>query len=186
MGSLLPDQRSNPHPLHWKVDSQPLDHQGNHQCRLIFKKLQNITIVNQPHSSEVKVSACNVGDLGLIPGSGRSPGEGNGNLLQYSCLENPMDWGAWWAQVHRVAKSRTWLSDFTHSHVNKIFFFLKERYYYSWQVNNLGVAAGNWSLWAVENLHITYGQPFISVIPLYPWIQPTADLFTVGKKSRYK
>ena len=54
-----------------------------------------------------KVSACNAEDLGSIPGSGRSPGEGNGNTLQYSCLENPMDQGAWWATVHGVAKSRT-------------------------------------------------------------------------------
>ena len=45
--------------------------------------------------SEVKASACNAGDLGSIPGSGRSPGEGNGNPLQYSCLDNPMDGGAW-------------------------------------------------------------------------------------------
>ena len=65
--------------------------------------------------SEVKASACNAGDLGSNPGSGRSPGEGNGNPLQYSCLENPMDGGAWWATVHGVAKSRTRLSDFTHS-----------------------------------------------------------------------
>ena len=48
-----------------------------------------------PHSSVGKESACNAGDLGLIPGLGRSPGEGNGNPLQYSCLENPMDRGAW-------------------------------------------------------------------------------------------
>ena len=48
-----------------------------------------------------------VGDLDLIPGLGRSPGEGNGNPLQYSCLENPMEGGAWWAAVHRVAKSWT-------------------------------------------------------------------------------
>ena len=48
--------------------------------------------------------ARSVGDLGLIPGSGRSPGEGTGNPLQYSCLENPMDGGAWWATVHGVAK----------------------------------------------------------------------------------
>ena len=54
-----------------------------------------------------------MGDVGSIPGSGRSPGEGNGNALQYSCLENPMDGGAWWATVHGVAKSRTRLSDFT-------------------------------------------------------------------------
>ena len=53
-----------------------------------------------PGGAEVKASACNVGDLGLTPGSGRSPGEGDGNPLQYSCLENPMDRGAWWATVH--------------------------------------------------------------------------------------
>ena len=69
--------------------------------------------LNHHPSSEVKVSACNVGDLGSIPGWGRSPGEGNGNPLQHSCLENPMDGGAWWAIVHRVAKSWTRLSDFT-------------------------------------------------------------------------
>ena len=57
-------------------------------------------------------SACNVGDLGSIPGSGRSPGEVNGNPLQYSCLENPMDRGAWWATVHGL-QSQTWLSNFT-------------------------------------------------------------------------
>ena len=59
-----------------------------------------------PGGSEVKASASNVGDLGLIPGSGRSPGEGNGNPLQCSCLENPMDGGAWWATAHRVTKSQ--------------------------------------------------------------------------------
>ena len=66
-----------------------------------------------PGGSEVKESACNAGDLDSIPGSGRSPGEGNGNLHQYSCLENPMDGGAWWATVHRVAKSKARLSNFT-------------------------------------------------------------------------
>ena len=63
--------------------------------------------------SEVKASASNAGDLGSIPGLGTSPGEGNGNPLQYSCLENPVDGGAWSATVHRVTKSRTRLSDFT-------------------------------------------------------------------------
>ena len=57
-----------------------------------------------PGSSDGKASAYNVGDLGPIPGSGRSPGGGNGNPLQYSSLENPMGRGAWWAMVHRVTK----------------------------------------------------------------------------------
>ena len=67
-----------------------------------------------PGGSEVKASACNEEDLGLIPGSGSSPREGNGNPLQYSCLENPMDRGAWWATVHGVTKSRARLSDLTY------------------------------------------------------------------------
>ena len=58
-------------------------------------------------------SACSAGDLGLMPGLGRSPGDGNGNPLQYSCLENPMDGGAWQATLHGVAKSWTRLSDLT-------------------------------------------------------------------------
>ena len=66
-----------------------------------------------PGGSEVKASAYNAGDLGSIPGSGRSPGEGNGNPLQYSCLENPRGGGALWATVHGVTKSQTQLSDFT-------------------------------------------------------------------------
>ena len=59
-----------------------------------------------PHSSVSKEFACSAGDLGSIPGLGKSPGEGNGNQLQYSCLENPMDRGAWWAPVHGVARVR--------------------------------------------------------------------------------
>ena len=56
-------------------------------------------------------SAGDARDAGSIPGLGRSPGEGNGNPLQYSCLENPKDRGAWWATVHRVAKNQTKLSN---------------------------------------------------------------------------
>ena len=70
----------------------------------------------------VKNPPANVGDIrnaGLIPGSGRAPGGGHGNPLQYSCLENPMDRAAWWATVHGVAKSRTGLSDFTSLYVGK-------------------------------------------------------------------
>ena len=58
-----------------------------------------------PGGSDGKESACNTGDPGSIPGLGRSSGEGNGNPLQYSCLENSMDRGAWRATVHEVAES---------------------------------------------------------------------------------
>ena len=59
-----------------------------------------------PHSSVGKESACSAGELGSIPGLGRYPGEGNGNPIQYSCLENPMDRGAWQATVHGVTRVR--------------------------------------------------------------------------------
>ena len=69
--------------------------------------LQLIFTLSFPGGSEVKASACNEGDPGLIPGLRRSPGEGNGNPLQYTCLENPRDGGAWWAAVYGVAESDT-------------------------------------------------------------------------------
>ena len=74
-----------------------------------FSKIFRIVFISQgfPGGSDGKESACNAGDLGLIPGSGRSPGGGNGNPLQYSCLENSMDSGAWWATIHGVSKSWT-------------------------------------------------------------------------------
>ena len=62
---------------------------------------------------QLRASAYNAEDLGSIPGSGRSPGEGNGKPLRYFCLENPMDGGTWEATVHGVTKSQTQLSDFT-------------------------------------------------------------------------
>ena len=66
-----------------------------------------MTQLGFPGGSDGKASSCNVGDLGWIPGLGRSPGEENGHPLQYSCLENSMDGGAWWATVHGVTKSWT-------------------------------------------------------------------------------
>ena len=63
-----------------------------------------------PGGSDSKESACNAGDLGLIPGWGRSPGDGNGYPLQYACWENFMDRGAWQATVHGVTKNQTWQS----------------------------------------------------------------------------
>ena len=69
----------------------------------VAQSVKNLPAVQETHRSE--------GDLGSIPGSGRSRGGGNGNPLQYSCLGNPMDRGAWWATVRGVTKSQTRLSD---------------------------------------------------------------------------
>ena len=96
--------------------SQELD-TTEHQHQSTQMRILSLFTRGFPGSSDGKVSAYNVGDLGSIPGSGRSPGEGNENTLQYSCLENPMDQGAWWARVHGVAKSQTQLSDFTSLHL---------------------------------------------------------------------
>ena len=76
----------------------------------MIRKYVQILLPGFPGGSVGKESACNAGDTGdvcSISGSGRSPGEGHGNPLQYSCLENPMDRGGWWATVHEVAKSQT-------------------------------------------------------------------------------
>ena len=70
-------------------------------------------IIGRPGGSDSKESACNVGEPGLIPGSGRSPGVGNGKLLHYSCLEHSMDRGAWPVKAHMVTKSQTRLSTYT-------------------------------------------------------------------------
>ena len=71
-----------------------------------------------PGGSDSKESACNARDPGSISGSGRSSGEGNGNPLQYSCLENSMDKGAWQPTVHGVERSYTRLSDFHFQSIN--------------------------------------------------------------------
>ena len=79
------------------------------------KKKKQTPQVCFPPSSVGKNLPANAGDLDSSPGLGRSPGEGNGNPLQYSCLENAMDGGASWATVHGVTKSQTRLSEFTSS-----------------------------------------------------------------------
>ena len=71
------------------------------------------------HGSMVENLPANAGDVGSFPGLGRSPRGGNGNLLQYSFLENPTDRGAWWATVHRFAKSWIWLSTHSNSNTDK-------------------------------------------------------------------
>ena len=82
------------------------------KCKLNFSEQWNLVMsIVFGGASDGKESACNTGGLGSIPGWGRSPGEGNGYPLHYSCLENSMDRGVWWATVHGVTKSWTWLSD---------------------------------------------------------------------------
>ena len=84
---------------------------------VIYNMMTTVTMIvlyiGFPGGSDGKESACNVGDLGSIPGSGRFPGEGNGNPLQHSCLENSMGRGAFQVTVHGIAKSQTPVSDFT-------------------------------------------------------------------------
>ena len=104
------------------VDTQEI--RGGTIC---FYEVQHLALtefffMGFPHSSVSKESACNAGDLGLIPGSGRSPGKGNGSSLQYSCLENPMDRGAWQATVHGVVRVG---HDLVTKPLNSFYFILK-------------------------------------------------------------
>ena len=92
-------QLSHPYMTTGKTIALAIQTFVNKVISLFFTTLSRF-IMGFPGGSEVKASASNAGDPGSFPGSGRSPGEGNGNPLQYSCLENPMDGGAWWATVH--------------------------------------------------------------------------------------
>ena len=104
--------------MYIKGHSQKIEKQPGRWEKLFANHISNKGLISKifkeflefpgsfPGSSVGKESACNAGDQGLIPGSGRSPREGNGNPLQYSCLENPVDRGAWWATVHGV--TQTW------------------------------------------------------------------------------
>ena len=105
-----------------------------------------------PGGSEGKASACNEGDPGSIPGSRRSPGEGNGNPLQYSCPENPMGRGAWQATVHGVTKSQTQLSDLS-TLANSIDLSLNFEYKHrlAKQLCHFGFLMNTW-LWANESI----------------------------------
>ena len=89
-------------------------------CIILEFPLPNIAISGFSGGSGGKESACNAGDWDSIPGLGRSPGEGNGNPLQYFCLENSMDRGTWWATDQGVAKRRTRLSDY-HLHFSRLY-----------------------------------------------------------------
>ena len=100
-----------------------------------------------------------MGDLGSIPGSVRSPGEGNGHPLQYSCLENPLDQGVWWATVHGVAKSWTWLSDFSsplllgRKVMTNLDSMFKSRHYFAnkgWSSQGYGFSSGHVWMWELD------------------------------------
>ena len=98
----------------WERKRNPLGYECTclrrpHAGPLVWQ--QSSSSVGFPGGSAGKESTCNAGDMSSIPGSGRSPGRGYGNPLQRSCLGSPMDREAWWATVHGVAKSQTWLSD---------------------------------------------------------------------------
>ena len=107
----LRDLWDNTKPTNIRILGVPEGEEREKGPEKIFEEIISELSLGFPGGSEVKESACNVGNLGSIPGSRRSPGEGNSNPLQYSCLENPMDGGAW--RFHRVAKSWTRLSNFT-------------------------------------------------------------------------
>ena len=76
----------------------------------VMKILMILLVMGFTNGSEGKESSCNTGDTGSIPGSGRSLGEGTGNLLQFTCKKNPKDRGDWWATVHGIEKNWIWLS----------------------------------------------------------------------------
>ena len=112
-----------------------------------------------PGGTVVESQPANAGDAcvsGSIPGLGRSPGEGNGNPLQYSCLENPWDRGAWWAAVHGVLKSWTWLS--THN-------FHIYVYIYTWPLNSTGLNC------AGPLTHRFFSNKYIQYYTIWGWIR---------------
>ena len=113
-------REGNGNPLQYSCLENPMDGgawqatvHGVAKSQTQLKRLSSSSILYRglgrsfPGGLDGKESTCNGGDLGSIPGLGRSPGEGNGHPLQYSCLENPMDRGAWQATVHGVANSGT-------------------------------------------------------------------------------
>ena len=110
-------------PWYWvaKLEFEPGPFQSHIHITMLYRDLP-------PGGSVVNNLPANAGDAGSILGLGRVPEEGNGNPLQYSCLEIPMDRGAWWATVQGVAKSRTWLSHWAHTQTHR-FKALCLRYY---------------------------------------------------------
>ena len=107
------DQGSNPRLLHWQSDSYPLCHGSAYGKILNVLHRTNRDFPGGTSGKRTCLPMQETRNVSLIPGSGRCLGEGNGNPLQYSCLENPMDRGAWWATVYRVIESWTRLRWFS-------------------------------------------------------------------------
>ena len=124
-----------------------------------------------PGGSDSRESACNAGDLGSIPGLGRSPGEGNGNPLQYSCLENSIDRGAWWATVHGVTEQWYGLIPFSQQPVKlallHILYKARSQAMLTW-IQNLGlkIQCDNdiplWLEWLEDLKSVFWWQMFIN------------------------
>ena len=109
----------------------PLNMVNMMRCQLwhiIWWRWYDVTFRDFSGGSEVKASACNAGDLGSIPGLGRTPGEGNGNPLQYSCLENPMDRGDWWVARGRKESDMTERLHFHFQDLSQLL-FMKEKWH---------------------------------------------------------
>ena len=113
-----------------------------HELLLQHRFVFSHRVTGFPGGSVIKNPPANAGDTGSVPGPGRSPSEGNGNPLHYSCLENPMGRGPWRATVHEVSKSWTWLSGWACTSVTKWFSFLfdimaffteMEKHYLMWK-----------------------------------------------------
>ena len=132
----------------------------------------------------VKGSSCNAGDLGSIPGSGRSSEEGNGNPLQYSCLKNPMNGGAWWATLHGIAKSRTWLNDFTFTfhflftHSSVLAWRIPWTVYSPWvAVSQTWLSHFQFLSWSLLSSSVNQDNNYFIVW----WWRPKTDLYKVSR-----
>ena len=133
-------------------------------------------------STVIKNLPAIAGGVGLIPGSGGYPGGRNGNPLHYSCQDKPMDRGGWWAVVHGVTKSQTWLSDWALKHIQKsIDVSLRQWFNFLWRHTqkwncwitwyfNFYLFWGTFIIFSIETLPIYIPTPSVQVFPFFPYI----------------